>query len=464
MRYYLTKAFSVSPEVLFKWLSHPKAFERLNPPWESVSLSEAHPGLSEGSMVKLQIKPVPKVKIPWVMQHHKVTPPWGFEDHQVIGPFAFWKHWHQIKAGHSHQHSLLQDEIEYSLPFGWLTNGLGQFFVSAKLNKLFNYRERILNQDFDLFEKYTKGKPPMKILVTGATGLVGKALTAFLETQGHEVIELRRGHAGDEPHKKVVLWDPVINQLNPTHLEGIDAVVHLAGENIAEGRWDELKKKKIVESRVQGTKLLCEALAQLKSKPKVLVSASAIGYYGDRADALLSENDGAGHADDFLAQTCIQWEAAAQPARDAGIRVVHPRIGIVLSSKGAALKKMLLPFLIGAGGTLGMTGSQFWSWIAIDDVIGGIYHALQTESLEGPVNLVAPNPVTNKTFTNVLAKVLFRPALAPVPGFMLKLILGEMAQYLLLGSTRVSSQKLQASGYNFQYPELEGALRHQLGK
>jgi uncharacterized protein (TIGR01777 family) len=245
-----------------------------------------------------------------------------------------------------------------------------------------------------------------------------------------------------------------------SRLEGVEAVIHLAGENIS-SRWTAARKAEIRRSRVEGTRRLCESLARLSRAPKVLVSASAMGYYGDRGDEILREDFPAGS--DFLAQVCREWEAATEPASRAGVRVANLRFGMILSPAGGALKKMLLPFKLGAGGRIG-DGKQYMSWIAIDDAIGAIYHALVTESLRGPVNVVAPAPVTNAEFTRTLARVLSRPAVAPMPAFAARFAFGELADALLLSSQRVAPIRLQQSGYKFRYPELEGALRYLLGR
>ncbi len=296
----------------------------------------------------------------------------------------------------------------------------------------------------------------MRIAVTGSRGLVGSALVAFLAAGGHEVLRLVRASSGGGD----VQWDPTEGIKDFSRLEGVDAVVHLAGENIAAGRWTQHRKDEIRRSRVEGTRRLCESLARLSRRPKVLVSASAIGFYGDRGDEVLSEDSAPGK--DFLAQVCQGWEAATESASRAGTRVVHLRFGMILSSAGGALKKMLLPFRLGAGGRMG-GGSQYVSWIAIDDAIGAIQHAVCTDSLKGAVNGVAPAPVTNAEFTRVLARVLSRPAVFPLPAFAAKLALGEMADALLLASQRVMPVRLQTSGYRFRYPGLESALRHLLG-
>ena len=295
----------------------------------------------------------------------------------------------------------------------------------------------------------------MHIAVTGSSGLVGAALVSFLTAGGHRVIRLvRKPPSGDD-----VQWDPTEGVRDLSRLEGVDAVIHLAGDNIAAGRWTPQRKDEIRRSRVEGARRLSESLAKLSQRPKALVSASAIGFYGDRGDEILTEDSALGM--DFLAQVCQEWEAATEPAARAGIRVVRLRFGMILSPMGGALRKMLLPFRLGAGGRMG-SGAQYVSWIAIDDAIGAIHHAVGAESLHGPVNAVSPAPVTNAEFTRVLARVLSRPAIFPMPAFAARLAFGEMADALLLASARVMPTRLQASGYRFRFPELEGALRHLL--
>lgn len=301
----------------------------------------------------------------------------------------------------------------------------------------------------------------MKIMVTGSSGLIGSALVPLLTTGGHQVTRLVRTQPKSGAGVEEMQWDPSTGRIDPVGLEGADAVVHLAGENIASGRWTPEQKAKIRESRVQGTRVLCEALNQLTHPPKTLLCASAIGYYGDRGEELLQETSPPGTG--FLAEVCRAWEAATAPAKEKGIRVVHLRFGMVLSTTGGALAKMLLPFKLGVGGIVG-NGRQYWSWVALDDTIGAIHHALMTETLHGPVNVVAPHPVTNYEFTKTLGRVLNRPTLFPVPAFAARLAFGEMADALLLASTRVAPTQLSATGYVFRYPELEGALRHLLGR
>lgn len=295
------------------------------------------------------------------------------------------------------------------------------------------------------------------VLITGASGLVGSALIPKLHESGYRVVKLvRKGKSSDSD---TLFWDPERAPQNVSEFEGFDAIVNLAGENIASGRWSESKKQRIYDSRVKLTKTLCEILNRLNNPPKVLVNASAIGYYGDRGDSLCTEEtpQGAG----FLAHVCHDWEEAAMTANQNGIRVVCLRFGMVLSATGGALKSMLLPFKLGLGGALG-SGKQYVSWITIDDLIALILFSMENSNLQGTVNAVSPNPVTNYAFTKMLGKVLGRPTFLSVPAFALRAILGEMADEILLSSTRVDPAILKTSGYKFRYPELEGSLNHLL--
>ena len=295
-------------------------------------------------------------------------------------------------------------------------------------------------------------------MVTGAGGLIGSALLPSLTGAGYRVSRLTR-----RPHGPGAFpWDPLGGVLDLRQLGRIDGVVHLAGENIAK-RWTPARKARIRDSRVRGTRLLSEALAGLDPPPRVLVSASATGIYGDRGSELLTESSPPGDPDtDFLAAVCQAWEAAADPARAAGIRVIHPRLGLVLSAHGGALGKLLPPFRLGLGGPQG-NGSQWMSWIAIDDVISAVRHLIENERLEGPVNVTAPEPVVNRDFVRTLGQVLGRPTPFAVPATVLRLALGEMANSTILASARVHPAKLMQAGYRFEFPVLEPAFRHVLG-
>lgn len=296
----------------------------------------------------------------------------------------------------------------------------------------------------------------MKVIVTGATGLVGSELVPFLAKQGHDVYRLTHSKPR-EAHD--IAWDPAQKQLPKSRLEGAEVFVHLAGENIAGRRWNPQVKESIRRSRAEGTKLLCETIGQLQTLPKTLICASAIGYYGNRGTELLNETSAPGTG--FLADLCQEWEALCEPARAKGIRVVNLRIGVVLSPKGGALAKMLPPFKMGVGGVMG-SGNQYWSWVTVDDVVGIINHCIKHDKISGPVNTTAPSPVTNYEFTKTLGMVLGRPTILPMPSFAARLALGEMADDLLLASTRVMPNKLSETGYQFLYPTLEPALRHLL--
>jgi uncharacterized protein (TIGR01777 family) len=296
----------------------------------------------------------------------------------------------------------------------------------------------------------------VKIVVSGSHGLIGSALASALVADGHRVVRLVRGSsaAGDDR----VGWDPAAGAIDRAALDGVDAVVHLAGESVASGRWTSAKKARIRNSRVGGTRLLARALADLAHRPRVLVCASAVGYYGSRHEQILVEESAPGRG--FLADVCREWEAAAEPAREAGIRVVHLRTGLVLTSAGGVLAKLLPIFRLGLGGRLG-GGHQWMSWITLDDVVQAIAYALRRDTLRGPLNLVSPQPVTNREFTEILGQVLRRPTIVAVPAVVLRAVFGEAAGEAL-GSQRAHPARLLAEGFAFRHPELEPALRHLL--
>jgi len=289
----------------------------------------------------------------------------------------------------------------------------------------------------------------MRIAVTGSSGLVGSALVPSLLSAGHEVVRLKRP----------AQWDPAGRTVHASVFSGADAVVHLAGENIASGRWTAARKQQILDSRVDGTKLIAETISRLDPPPRVLVSASATGYYGDRGSEILREESASGN--DFLSEVCRQWEAATGAATRQGVRVVHLRTGLVLSAHGGAIGKMLFPFKFGVGGKIG-SGNQYWSWISLDDVCGAIVHCIQAAGLHGPVNIVSPSPVTNFEFTKTLGRILRRPTIFPLPVFAARLAFGEMADALLLASARVEPTKLIASRFVFKHKELEPTLQYLL--
>jgi uncharacterized protein len=293
-----------------------------------------------------------------------------------------------------------------------------------------------------------------RLLVSGVSGPIGTALLPTLEASSAAIVRLARSGSAPLPKSIATIpWDPD-QPISPVVVSGFDAVIHLAGESIV-GRWTAEKKRKIRDSRVIGTRNLAQALAQAQHKPQVFICSSAIGYYGDRGDEVLKEESAPGTG--FLPEVCRVWEGAARPASEAGIRTVHLRTGVVLSPKGGALAKMLPPFKLGLGGRIG-NGRQWMSWIDVRDMVGAIHHILKTDLLHGPLNLVAPRPVTNAEFTKTLAAVLSRPAIFPVPAFVVKTLFGEMGETVLLGSQRVEPVQLTSSGYPFRFRELEASL------
>lgn len=448
--YVASSAVPVSNQEAFSYHERPGALQRLIPPWESVTVEKSDESLEPGSQVILKNR-LFGISLRWLAEHTSYDPPKSFADTQLKGPFKRWDHVHLFQPT-GHDHCVIRDELTYRLPLGVLGKLFGGGLVAQKIESMFSYRHRIVNDDLDLFQSHDKA--PMSIAISGSTGLMGRQLTSMLGLFGHDVKRLVRKPGVEQD---VAIWTD--DAAETSKLEGVDAIVHLAGKPIAEGRWTDAQKKELRDSRVIKTRQLCEKLASLDRKPKVLVCASATGFYGERGDEELTEDSKPG--DTFLADICQEWEQATGPAIDAGIRVVNARFGIVLSPRGGALKKCLLPAKL-MGGKLG-SGRQFWSWIALDDAIGALYHAIQTSELKGPVNFVSPEPLRNSDFARTLGSVLSRPAIFPAPAFALRMALGEMADALLLCSAHVKPNRLTESGYNFRFSNLNSALRYCLG-
>jgi uncharacterized protein (TIGR01777 family) len=439
----------------YDWHTRPEALERLTPPWESVRVRDWQGGFSPGATMRLEIGCGP-FRLPWLARLERVLPGHEFVDVQVRGPFAAWEHTHRFLA-EGDEATRLVDEVRYRLPLGWLGGLVAGGVVQARLVRAFRYRHRLALQDL-VRHKQMALQPRLGVALSGAGGLVGSQLALFLATGGHTVVRLVRQRPPESsPH---VYWNPDTGEFDSASLEGIDAVVHLAGASIARP-WTEGGKALIRRSRVEGTRLLCQGLASMARPPRVLVCASAVGFYGHRGDELLTEDSPPGQG--FLAQVCQEWEEAAAEAARAGIRVVHLRIGMVLSGRGGALAALGLPFRLGLGGVLG-TGEQFVSWISLEDLLGAIYLALYREDLRGPVNAVAPHPITNREMTRILGRVLGRPTLLPLPAPLVRALLGQMGQEVLLSSLRVQPTRLQAAGFEFFHPTFEEAVRVELGR
>lgn len=433
----------VSAETAFAWHTRPGALERLVPPWQRVEVLQAEP-LAEGSRTVLRLGLGP-FRTRWVARHRDVVPPRGFTDEQVSGPFRRWVHAHHFLP-EGDTRCALEDRVDWDPPLGVPAAALDR-----AIDRAFAFRHLRLSED--LVRHRARSLPPQRIAITGATGLIGSALVPFLTTAGHRVDRIVR-HGGPG-----IAWDPVAGRLDAAALDGVDAVVHLAGENIGAGRWTAARKRAIVDSRVRGTDLLVRTLAALPRPPRVLVAASAIGFYG--ADARVADESAPSGAG-FLAEVVRAWEGALRPAEEAGIRVVRVRAGVVLSVRGGMLARVRLPFSAGLGGPIG-SGEQPLSWIALDDLLDVFLLAVTDSNLAGPLNAVAPDPTTNRGFTATLARVLRRPAVVPLPSFVVRAVFGEMGEELLLSGQAVLPARLQALKFQWRAPALEQALARELG-
>jgi hypothetical protein len=457
----------VSAPEAFAWYERGGALERLAPPWLGLRVLERTPPaegsslLAPGARVRVSLRGGP-LRLRWEAQHGAWEPGRSFTDAQLRGPFAHWVHAHRFIPRGDFA-CLLEDELDWRLPLGPL-GWPALPWVRAALERAFAWRHARTAHDLARHARYA-GRGALTVAVSGASGLVGARLCAFLSAGGHTVrplvrAPLRPGGPG-AARAGAIPWDPATGRLDPAALEGVDAVVHLAGANLAERRWSAARKRVLWDSRVESTALLARALAGRRRPPRVLVSASAIGIYGDAGNAPVDEDAPAGSG--FLAELCAAWEAAAEPARQAGIRVVHPRLGLVLAGEGGVLAKLALPFALGLGGPLGH-GRQGMSWIALEDLLSVLHAALFEADWSGPLNAVAPRAATNAEFTRALARVLRRPAFFRVPAWGIRLALGELGREALLSGQRVVPARLQAAGFAWRQPELHAALAEELGR
>ena len=447
----------VSAATAFAWHERPEAFERLTPPWERIEIkARTGEGIKPGARVTVLAGAGPW-RMEWVAEHRDHVPGRMFRDVALRGPFAHWDHCHEF-SDTPDGGCVLRDRVEYAPPGGAAGRALAGSFVRRKLEALFAYRHAVTGADLAFAREHAEAGR-LRVLVSGASGLIGRALVPFLRTQGHEVVRLvrRPARAADE-----ATWNPEAGVADLNAAGEIHAVVHLAGAGIAAARWTDARRREIRESRVCGTRGLAEALAARSRPPRVVIGGSATGFYGDAGDAWVDETSPAG--DGFLADLTRDWEAAWVPLDATGVRRVCLRTGLVLSPAGGALARMLPLFRLGLGGRLG-GGRQWCSWISIDDLVAVIGHALASEGLRGPVNAVAPAPVTNAEFARELGRVLHRPAILPAPAWALRLALGRgLADEALLTGQRVRPAALAADGYRFRHESVAAALRQVLGR
>jgi uncharacterized protein (TIGR01777 family) len=451
---YETHTDSPRPEV-FDWFERKGSFRRLMPPWEVAEEVRADETLEDGAQRIFRF-PMGPIKMTWVAEHLGYQPPEKFEDIMKKGPFRSWHHVHRFieKDGGT----VVHDEVDYKLPMGVLGRIFGSRNVRNRLNRMFRARENRLIRDLERHSDF-KHLDRKRILLAGASGLIGKQLAAFLDTGGHEIWRLvrRTPVAGQNE----IEWDPSKGTIDNSAIEGFDIVIHLGGAGIGDRRWTKSRMVLIEKSRTESTGLLARTLASLKQKPEVFLVASAIGWYGNRGDEILDEQSEAGTG--FLPETCLAWEASADAARQAGIRTIHARTGVVLDASGGALEKMLLPAKMGAGGPIGF-GRQWFSWISMDDQIYALHHLVMSPNTEGAYNITSPEPLQQKNFAKALGRVLRRPAFMPTPPFAIWFLYGKMGVALTTESQRVMPTRLTEEGYRFQHQDAESALRDALGK
>ena len=455
MKYeYETHTDSPRPEV-FDWFERKGSFRRLMPPWEVAEEVRADETLEDGAQRIFRF-PMGPIKMTWVAEHLGYQPPEKFEDIMKKGPFRSWHHIHRFieKDGGT----VVHDEVDYKLPMGVLGRIFGSRNVRNRLNRMFRARENRLIRDLERHSDF-KHLDRKRILLAGASGLIGKQLAAFLDTGGHEIWRLvrRTPVAGQNE----IEWNPSKGTIDNSAIEGFDIVIHLGGAGIGDRRWTKSRMVLIEKSRTESTGLLARTLASLKQKPEVFLVASAIGWYGNRGDEILDEQSEAGTG--FLPETCLAWEASADAARQAGIRTIHARTGVVLDASGGALEKMLLPAKMGAGGPIGF-GRQWFSWISMDDQIYALHHLVMSPNTEGAYNITSPEPLQQKNFAKALGRVLRRPAFMPTPPFAIWFLYGKMGVALTTESQRVMPTRLTEEGYRFQHQDAESALRDALGK
>jgi len=458
----VTRSELPSPvEEAFAWHERPGALQRLSPPWERTTVLQAPTSLAVGTRVIFRLDVLGPIGPRWVAEHVAYDPPNEFRDVQRSGPFAAWDHRHRFRplGGDTCE---LSDEVEYRLPLGGLGDAVASAAIRRRLQRMFAYRHRQTAADLAAHAKARQGGTPrMHVAITGASGLIGSALGAFLTTGGHTVTRLVR-RAPTAPDQ--ARWDPEAGTVDLEALRGVDAVVHLAADPITPLPLTQAKRRSLTDSRVDGTRTIASALARMSDGPRVLVSASGVNVYGDHGSEVVTEDTPVG-GEGFLTDLALRWEAAAQPARDAGVRVVSVRTGVVVDPQAMILKVLGTLAKGGAAAPLG-NGKQWWPWISLDDTVGIYHHALATAEVDGALNATAPMPVTNREFTRTLTRVLHRPMIPfAVPAAIPRAVLGaDLADDLLFRSMRVVPARAETTGYVFRHRDLETGLRHVLGR
>ncbi|MFN9131890.1 MAG: TIGR01777 family oxidoreductase [Phycisphaerales bacterium] len=450
--------FDIPAQQVWDFHARPGAFARLAPTWQNLRVVEAI-GPFESMRLTFRIQPGP-IGVTWVAQHEGYEPGRHFQDRMVRGPFARWLHTHRVIDLGSGR-SRLHDHIDYALPMGPI-GALGRGLFEADLRRMFTIRHNRTLEDCTRHAALASAGP-LRIAITGSTGLIGENLCAYLLNAGHTVYRLARpGSTAGSPDlpTPVIRWDPDTGTIDAAELEGIDAVVHLAGRNIGAARWTQAFKQEVMQSRVRSTSLLAKTLASLKNPPRVLISASGVSGYRDNGDTPVDESSPLDAS--FLAEVTRAWEGATADAQRAGVRVVLLRIGAVLTPRGGLLARLRPIFNAGLGGRIG-PGTQRLAALGMDDMLAIIEHAIHTPTLRGPVNAVAPECPTNADFTRTLARVLRRPAVLPAPASIIRALFGEMSS-VALKNNYVRPLALERSGYRFVHPTIEAALRTQLGR
>ena len=464
MRHVSRVSVPVPAAELFRWHARPGAFQRLTPPWQPVSL-QRHDGIRDGDRAVIRLGGK-TLGLDWIAEHHGYDDgclegdgPCGFQDVQVSGPFGSWHHRHRMLPAPAG--SVLEDDVTYTLPLDPVSR-IGAPLASGQIERLFAYRHRITS--LDLRRHLEADASPQTVAITGASGTVGSALAAFLTTGGHAVVRLvrrRQDATSRSGQDRAVYWNVERGEIDLDALEDAapDVVVHLAGEPVTSLDGSAEARRRIWESRTKGTQLLSRALASMRRPPRALVCASASGYYSERGDEVLSEDSGPG--DDFLANVTVAWEASTAEAENAGIRVVHGRIGLVTTPAGGLLQVLGPVAATGLGGWIGR-GDAWWSWIALDDLVYALWWLARAD-VRGPFNVCAPDPTSMRTFVKTLASVQNRPAVMRVPEGLVRAVGGELARSLVLKSIRMDSSRLQDAGFQFSLPDLRTALGHVTG-